>query len=181
MRQFIRFATLLFTLSLNGSSPETFAADEPDDTQLRMTPAIACSKINGYEQYEELEGAAITADEKLFVYFKPLNYHVDSKGGKYHVHLAEDARIRRRGEKTVLRRKDDIVRYEIENKQKPANLFMATAVSLKDLPPGDYDLEIILRDRVGKAATASQVVPFRVKAAPKPKDAEEKSKESKDK
>ena len=36
-------------------------------TQLRMTPGIVCSAINGYEKYKVLPKATQTSDEKLLV------------------------------------------------------------------------------------------------------------------
>jgi hypothetical protein len=175
---------LLALLPTPISSPLT--RDDPEKPKLKMTEAIACSKVDGYEQYEPLEDATLTADEKLFVYYKPLNYHVERKGNLYRAYLTQDARIRPHGKKTVLRRKDDLMKYEVKEKSEPTNLFISNFISLKDLPPGDYDLDIILHDRVGDEANATQVLPFRIKAAPtaaekkddkteKSKDAEKKS------
>ena len=150
--------------------------DEPERPRLKMTAAIACSKIDGYEQYEPLEDAAVSADEKLLLYYKPLNFHVERVGAAYRASLTQDFRIRKRGEKMVLRRKDDMLKYEPKTKQPPANLYITNTISLKGLPPGEYDLDLILHDRVGDAATATQVVQFRVKEPPAEKDSEEKPK-----
>ena len=38
---------------------------------------------------------------------------------------------------------------------------MKNAISLKGLPPGDYDLTLILHDEIAKGPAAKQVVRFR--------------------
>ena len=87
-------------------------SEEPKEPTLRMTPAVVCLSIDGYEQFEELPGAALTSDEKLLVYFKPLRYKVVSKGDDYVARFTQDAQIRRRGQKAVLLRKKMILDYE---------------------------------------------------------------------
>src|SRR4051812_27744918 len=72
---------------------------------LRMTPAVACKAIDGYEAYDPLPDAALTSDEKLLVYYRPLGYRVERAGPLYTSHLTQDGRIRRRGSQAVLLRK----------------------------------------------------------------------------
>ena len=77
-----------------------------------MTPAVACRSIDGYEQYEILPGAALTAEEKLLVYYRPLDYKTVQKDDFFKAHLTQDGQVRRRGEKTVLLRKKSLLDYE---------------------------------------------------------------------
>jgi hypothetical protein len=168
MATFFAFATstLLIAALPNEHTSRQQDVDQ-EKTQLKMSKAVACSKVTGYEQYEPIEDATLTADDKLMVYYKPFNFQVERKGALYRAHLTQDARIRKRGEKAVLQRKDNMMTYKPENKSESMNLYVANTISVKGLSPGEYDLEIILHDRIGEARTATQVLPFRIKAAPK--------------
>ncbi len=153
----------LAALALIGASPR---GDDPPAPKLAMTPAIPCVSIAGFEDFVPLDEVVLTRDEKLLLYYKPRNYRHEVVGKEYRVHLVEDARIRRKGEKAVIQSKDKLLEYKGKSKQFPANVYLTNSISLKPLPPGEYDLEIILRDEIGKGPPATQTVRFRVKAAP---------------
>jgi hypothetical protein len=140
-------------------------SDEPDTSKLAMTPAVVCSRITGYGDYVALDEPALTRDDKMLIYYEPSGYEYEVVGKEYRVHLVQDARIRRRGEKTVLQAKDKLLEYKGRSKVPPLNIFLTNTIALKPLPVGEYDLEIILRDEIGKGLAARQVCKFRVKAA----------------
>ena len=142
----------------------SLAADEPKKKPLAMTPAVACVSIEGYEQYNPLVEALATEDDKLLLYYRPLNYRVDRDGAEYRASLSIDGQVRKKGEKSVLRRKVDVIKYDPKFKTKTAYLYFSHSASLKGLAPGEYELEIILHDRLDPGATATQRVPFRIKA-----------------
>ena len=75
--------------------------------RLRMTPAVACRAIDGYEQYEILPKAALTAEEKPLVYYRPLDDKTVQKDEFFKAHLTQDGQVRRRGEKAVLLRENE--------------------------------------------------------------------------
>src|SRR5690348_16508282 len=67
------------------SDPSARSADFPEETPapseeapaptprpggLRMSRAVVCRTINGYEDYEPLPDAAQTSEEKLLIYFR---------------------------------------------------------------------------------------------------------------
>lgn len=132
---------------------------------LRMTRAVICSTIDGYEKYKPLRGAAQTSEEKLLVYYRPLRYTVDysEEDGIYHAHLIQDNVLRRRGNKEVLRQKKKVVDYEPKSKNPLGPIYIKSTVSLKGLTPGAYELTIVLYDALDPSAPPSrQVVPFKV-------------------
>jgi hypothetical protein len=129
---------------------------------LHMTPAIVCRSIDGYEAYERLPGAAQTSEEKLLVYFRPLGYRTELVDGLYQAHLTPDFQIRRRGQKAILRQKERIFEYKPRESWPPENIYMRATISIKGLPPGDYDLTIILHDLMAKGSLATQVVKFKI-------------------
>ncbi len=129
---------------------------------LRMSRAVACRSIDGYEQYEPLGDVGLTSDEKLLVYYRPQGYKVVRRNSDYVVHFSQDGKIRRKGEKAVLRYKRNLLDLETPFKTYPGLLFLRNTVSLKDLPPGVYEFEIILRDENAPGQTITQTLEFRI-------------------
>ena len=153
----LKVSTLLSTMwSLVMVVPDLGAQETParrqDDQseavakpiRLRMTPAVACRSIDGYEQYEILPAAALTAEEKLLVYYRPLDYKTLQEDDFFKAHLTQDGQVRRRGEKTVLLRKKSLLDYEPKSRQPLGPICLRNSFSLKGLPPGDYEYDIIL-------------------------------------
>jgi hypothetical protein len=155
----------------DGAKTHEANADESRADALGMTPAIACRSIDGYDRYEVLPGAALTSDEKLLVYYQPLHYQVDETAGSYHLHLTQDGKIRRRGQKEVLLRKDNLLDYEVKGKMPPDYIYARNTVALKGLKPGEYEFEIILYDKLAKTPPATQLLKFRVIPAAAPEAA----------
>jgi hypothetical protein len=143
-------------------------ADDPE-SGLRMSRAVVCRSIDGYEAYEPLPDAALTSDEKLLVYYRPVGYKSVLVDGLYQAHFTQDAQIRKRGEKAILRQKLKLLDYKPKNSSPPQYVYLRNTFSLKGLPPGDYDFTIILRDEVAKCPPATQVVRFRVIPAQDPR------------
>jgi hypothetical protein len=185
MRQAIRAGTFLVLnwFILDSSSMSTRAQTAADlktqegdehpkaGQELKMTRAVACLSIDGYEQYEVLPKASLTSDEKLLVYYRPLNYKITNQGAEYLVHFTQDGQIRRAGEKTVLRRKKNFLDYEAKTREPPGPVFLRNSVSLKGLPPGEYEFDVILRDENSKVPAVTQSLKFRVIPAVQPKEA----------
>jgi len=133
-----------------------------------MSPGVVCRSIEGYEDYKRLPGAAQTSDEKLLVYLRPFGYKTELVDGEHQAHLVPDFEIRKRGEKPILRQKKKLFEYKPRGPQPPRLIYLKTVVSLKGLPPGDYDLTIILHDEIAKGPAATQVVKFRIIPAADP-------------
>ena len=146
----------------DGSSP-------PARATLRMSEAVVCRSIDGYEVYEPLPDAAQTSDEKLLVYYRPFGYKSAFVNDSYQAHLTQDAEIRKRGEKAVLRQKKKLLDYTAKSPQPPELIYLRNTISLKGLKPGEYDLTIILHDEIGRGPPATQVVKFRVIPAQDPR------------
>jgi hypothetical protein len=161
-----------------GKDDDKSASSDQPESSLRMSPGVVCRSIDGYEAYEPLPGAELTSDEKLLVYYRPSGYKVDQVGRLYEAHFTQDAQIRKRGEKAVLRQKKKLLDYNPKKAFPPQNISLRNTISLKGLPPGDYDLTIILRDEIAKSPPATQVVKFRVIPAQDPRKAADTSRAS---
>ncbi|MGP0064208.1 MAG: hypothetical protein ACLQGP_11490 [Isosphaeraceae bacterium] len=145
---------------------------------LRMSEAIVCDTIKGYEDYEPLPGAALTSDEKLLVYYRASNYRYSMDKGTYQAHLTQDAQVRKRGSKKILWQKLKMMDYTTPKQDfPPTQIYLRNTISLKGLEPGDYDLIIILHDENNESRTATQVVKFKVIPADDP-EKKEKAKET---
>lgn len=171
-------AALLLGLSLLPSA--TFADDPAPESAkeasqakpqspMKISPPVACRSIDGYESYEVLPGASLTSDEKLLVYYRPSGYRVEQLGGTAHFHITQDGQIRRRGEKAVLMRKEKLVDYEVKGDEALVPIYMRNTISLKGLKPGEYELDVILHDRLDQGSTAMESLRFRVIPAVLPK------------
>ncbi len=145
---------------------------------LSIAGAVACRTIDGYEQYKLLRGPQLTSEEKLLVYYRPLNFKVVSRGDEYIAHFTQDGQIRRKGEKEVLLRKKNMMDYEAKKTMPPDQVFIKNSFSLKGLAPGEYEYDIILRDENDPGSTVTQSVKFRVVAPVMPKAAKEKKQAS---
>src|SRR5260370_12681081 len=68
-----------------------------EERGLSMSDAVACRSIDGYERYEVLPRAELTSEEKLLVYYRPLNFKIVSRADDYIAHFTQDGQIRRKG------------------------------------------------------------------------------------
>ena len=65
-----------FSQGLMAQEPTAGRASAPRDgttvgpDKLKIAKAVACRSIDGYERYQPLPGGAITAEEKLQVYYR---------------------------------------------------------------------------------------------------------------
>jgi len=141
--------------------------------RLRMSPAVVCRAIDGFEQYERLRGATLTAEEKLLVYYRPLEYKTVQNEDGFTAHLTQDGQVRRKGEKTVLLRKKSLLDYEPKSPEPLGPIYLRNSFSLKGLAPGEYEYDIILRDQYEPGPPAIQAVKFRIVAPVLPKAAKD--------
>jgi hypothetical protein len=128
-----------------------------------MTPPVACLSIDDQGNYETLPGAALTSDEKLLVFYRPLNYHVERDGALYHIHLVQDGQVRARGSKRALQTKKNMIDDDWKGRQLPPGRYIRSLVGLKGLPPGEYEFEITLHDHLAPGQpTARQTLAFTI-------------------
>jgi hypothetical protein len=140
---------------------------KPEKPALEMSKAVVCKKIEGYEKYVELPDASLTSEDKLNVYFRPLNFRVDpvekpAPGRRFKARFSEDCRIRRKGEKTPVMKKDKLLEYDPFFEVSDERLYLINNISLKGLAAGEYELDIVLHDVLEEGATATQSVAFTI-------------------
>ena len=165
--------TLIVTLCVTalqgpsfGLQPGSRAAS--GERGLSMSQAVVCRSIEGFEKYERLPGATMTSDEKLLLYFRPTGYKTAMVDGKMQAHFTEDAQIRRRDDKVVIRQQLKLLDYTAKFEDPSHMIFLRNSISLKGLPPGEYEFVVTLHDAFAKGSAAKQVVRFTVITAKDP-------------
>jgi hypothetical protein len=161
------------SLSLIGGAT-TFGqeAKKANRPPLEMSKAVVCKKVEGYEKFQPLPDAAVTSEDKLLVYYRPINFKVEPvdkprPGFRYRAKFAQDGRVRRKGEKTVLSKKDLILEYEPFYDTPFNQIYLVNTVGLKGLPPGEYEYDIILRDVLDEGSSSTQTLLFTIIPIPK--------------
>jgi len=129
---------------------------------LAMSKPVVCKEVFGFARFEELPGASLTADDKLTVYYEPTGYTIERTKDGHRALLRQDGRVRRKGSKDPLWSKEKMIEYEAKAPSPPDRLFMRSDVSIKGLPPGDYELDLTLRDALAKDAATTRSVGFKV-------------------
>ena len=129
---------------------------------LKLTPPVACSKINGYEDFVVLDPPELTKDEKLLIYCKPIGHNYVQTGEVYRAHLIEDLAVRRKGKKKPLWTRKKAIDFKVESEYPPLKLYLGTTVGLKGLEPGEYEAELIVSDELGQGEPVTQVLGFKV-------------------
>ncbi len=147
-------------------APVAQASDDPrpKTESLSMTDPIPCRSIRGYEDYDVLDPAEVTPDEKLLIYVRSRHhaYQFDDELGKYCADLIEDVNIRRKGQKKVLYGRDKVVDLKISSVQPPENLYLGTTLGLKGIPPGEYEADLILKDMLDPGSKTEKSLSFRI-------------------
>ncbi len=138
------------------------ASHDDPEARLTMSKPVACSKINGHNDYVELGEAIVSLDEKLLVYTNVTGYTVRQEKQKHRVHLVEDVNLRKKGEKRVIWGRKKLLDFVGESDTPPAHVFLGTTIGVKQLKPGEYEAEFLLRDEFGAELQARQTLAFKV-------------------
>ena len=169
MRRFVGAglpAAMFVAAALGAGEPDEGSTDGP-----AMTTAVICDTIDGFRKYEPRAKAVVSRDEKMLVYYEVSGHTVEPTKHGFRAHLVQDTQVRRAGDRRVLQKKEKMVDYDVKSKTRPDFLYMENRISVKSLPPGKYELDIILHDALAKDSTSKQSLTFEVlasKPAPEP-------------
>lgn len=149
--------------------PSSTMADDSPKTPRRpdMTDPVICLIVRGFRDLEPFDEPtpSLSRDEKLQIYYEPFNYLI-ARGpddGPYHAHLVQDVRIRKAGNTRPLYSEKGVIDYSPRSDDPPTSTYLHTTLSLKEIPPGDYEVDVILHDRLADTpAEAVRTLPFRV-------------------
>jgi hypothetical protein len=141
----------------------------PVDAPLDTTNPVVCTHIRAFRDYDERDPVELTADEKLVVYFEPLNYTIarDKTGELFRAHLVIDALLRRKGQKKKLWSEEKMINYLPEAADPPSALYLSSSVGLKNLSPGEYEVDLTLKDGLAPdRKPITRTISFRVVPGP---------------
>jgi hypothetical protein len=156
----------------SGQSPGASDVPKSGRPPLEMSKAVVCKRVEGYEKFVPLPDSSLTSEDKLLVYYRPLEFKVEpvekpKPGYRFRARFSQDGRIRRKGEKTVLMKKDRILEYDPTFETPSERIYLVNTVGLKGLPPGEYEYDIVLRDALDEGSTVTQSLPFTILPLPK--------------
>ena len=136
------------------------AGDEPEG--LRISKPVVCTKILGFADIEPLPEATLTADDKLTIYYEPSGYTIERTKDGFRAMFAQDGRIRKKGGRDSLWKKAPMFEYEAKSETPPYRVYMRSDLSIKGLPPVEYEIDLTLHDRLAKGMSAMRTVAFKV-------------------
>lgn len=156
-------------LAIVAGSSLTSADDEATTPPRRpdMTDPAICLIVRGFRDFDAFDEPVptLSRDEKLQIYYEPFNYLIvrDSDDGPYRAHLVQDIRIRRTGNPRTLQSEKGVIDYAPRSNDPPSATYLHTTLSLKEFPPGEYEIDVILHDRLAEdSAESVRTLPFRV-------------------
>ena len=170
---FVVLASLAIARSgARANEPPPIAKVAKEPVSLAISKPVICKEIRGYEDFDVRPGESLRKDEKMLIYYLPLNYEEETNGEKHHVHLTQEGRVRKRGQKVALFAKKDMLIYDVKYAPPSRPIYLQNIVSLKDLKAGEYTYDIVLTDKVG-GGTVTRSVPFKITpAAPEKADSQ---------
>ncbi len=128
--------------------------------ELSIKSIKACSKINGYGSYVELDPPKVKSGDRLLVYLEPANYYINKNNSKYEIYLIEDMLVLNdKGD--ILWGKEGAVKYNYSSDNPVLDLFIANAIDIKGLVPGRYIFKAEVSDKL-KSQKASAILSFEV-------------------
>lgn len=132
--------------------------------KLELAEPIACSRIDGFDDYDALDVAVTKRSQKLLVYLRPSGVTYREAGGEYEVHLVLDVNLRRKGQKKILLGRKKVIDYETLCEQSGKPIYLGVSLGVKEFPPGEYEADLIVHDRLGESKPALRTLAFRIEA-----------------
>ncbi len=174
----MNFRVFLFGLAIAGSlaagEPETEVSSVADlkerivdlenGGKLGFRNFHLCQRISGYGQYEVIPDRKVAAGSRFEFYYEPENLFTKRTDGSYQKWFTQDMRLRDANGEVILDKKDAL-EFNYTTKAPVLDVFGKNSLSLGRLPPGLYEFEAILHDRLS-GQDASFRVKFEVVPAP---------------
>lgn len=162
----MRHLAALLAILAPPANPEEKGKVEGPET-FSMSPAVICETVTGYEDYVPRPAPEVRLGEKLRIYYRVEGHTVDEKEGRFRIHLVQDAIVRRKGSKRAYMTKKNFTEFRYDDPEPPGEPYFENTLELRNAPPGEYELEVILWDKLSPDTKSRQLVPFRVKESAK--------------
>ena len=103
-------AILSLMAAVTAQAPSADEPKSPKASTFGMSEAVACTRVDGLDQFTPLPKAELTSEDKLKVYFRPLHFKVERVEARLsRAAFTEDGRVRRKGEKASLSKEDKLL------------------------------------------------------------------------
>jgi hypothetical protein len=141
------------------------AGDEPDS--FRVSEPIVCKSVDGLGKYVRRDPPELTTFDKLIVYVEPKGFGTRTIEGKTKASFIQNGKVRPAGSKKVVIERAELLRFEPEVLGPGAQFYLSATVGFKNMPPGEYVLELETVDHAPEAdRKVMHSVPFRIVKPP---------------
>jgi|GEM_PF-3993659 len=142
-------------------SAALFAADEP--VEFRVSEPIVCKSVEGLKKYVRRDPPELTTYDKLVVYVEPAGFETRMVEGKRKAQFLQNGKVRAAGSKKFIFERAELTKFEPEVFGPGAAFYLAASVGFKNVPPGEYVLELETIDQAAEPdRKVTQIVPFRI-------------------
>ena len=119
--------------------------------KLGFGKVVVCKSIGGFANYEPRGGAKFPPNGELVVYYEPANVFTriapGVAGGRYAVHYSQDL-VLTLGSGLEVYKKTNVIEFKYASASPLIDLHARNAFDLGNLPPGSYNLDLILFDHL---------------------------------
>jgi hypothetical protein len=124
--------------------------DIQNQGKLGLNHFTICANIIGYGQYVALPENKVKAGSKLLIYYEPVNLFTNRKEGTYHIWYTQDIVLLAQDGK-VLYNAPQILNFNYLSVAPVLDFYATNSLNLGDLPPGNYQYQAVLHDKLKKA------------------------------
>lgn len=139
------------------------SAIEAADDDFRVSEPVVCKSVEGLKKYVRRDPPELTTYDKLIIYVEPTGFATRTVEGKRKATFVQNGKVRASGSKKVVIERSELLRFEPEVFGPGATFYLAATVGFKNMPPGDYVLELETVDEAAEPdRKVSQTVPFKI-------------------
>ncbi len=176
-RQIASIIACMAAMAMGGSVSAFFAEE------FQVSEPVVCKSVEGLRKYVRRDPPELTTYDKLIVYVEPTGFATRNVEGKNKATFVQNGKVRATGSKKVVIERSELLRFEPEVLGPRAIFYLAATVGFKNMPPGDYVLELETMDEASEPdRKVTQTVPFKIVKAegddqPEPKTKPARTKE----
>ncbi len=111
-----------------------------------------CDVINGYGLYTKNEGNQVKQDTAIQIYYEPKNLFTVYKDGIYSMSYTQDLILLNADESKEIFRQNEMLKFNNSSMLPVLDVFATNKLNLEGLPPGDYVIKGVMRDKLRQNA-----------------------------
>lgn len=153
-------AAILTVIAFQG--PFRLSADQEPEA-FRVSEPVVCKTVEGLGKFVRRDPPELTTFDKLVVYVEPAGFETRMVEGKRKAQFVQNGKLRAAGSKKVIFERAELTKFEPEVFGPGAAFYLAASVGFKNVPPGEYVLELETIDLAAEPdRKVTQLVPFRI-------------------